>query len=49
MLSAIFAAIAMVLGLILDVITLPFRLVFALLRGAEFEFRRFSRPRGQAR
>lgn len=45
MLSAIVQAIAMVLGLILDIITLPFRLLFALLRGAEFEFRRFSRPR----
>jgi hypothetical protein len=45
MLSAIVSAIMMVLGLILDIITLPFRLVFALLRGAEFEFRRFSRPR----
>ena len=45
MLSAIFSIIAMVLGLILDIITLPFRIVLALLRGAEFEFRRFSRPR----
>lgn len=45
MLSAIVSAIMMVLGLILDIITLPFRLVFALLGGAEFEFRRFSRPR----
>ena len=45
MLSAIVSVIVMVLGLILDIITLPFRLVFALLRGAEFEFRRFSRPR----
>lgn len=33
----------MVLGLILDIITLPFRVVFALLGGATFEFRRFSR------
>jgi hypothetical protein len=49
MLSAIFAAIAMIFGLILDIITLPFRIVFALLRGAEFEFRRFSRPRRRAR
>lgn len=43
MLSAIIAAIVMVLGLVLDIITLPFRLVFALLCGARFEFRRFSR------
>jgi hypothetical protein len=48
MLSAIVSVIVMVLGLILDIITLPFRLVFALLRGAEFEFRRFSRPRRRA-
>jgi hypothetical protein len=41
--GAIFRAIGMVLGLILDIITLPFRLVLALLGGAEFEFRRFSR------
>lgn len=45
MLSAIFGAITMILGLILDIITLPFRIVFALLGGAEFEFRRFSRSR----
>ena len=45
MLSAIFDVIAMALGLILDVVTLPFRIVFALLSGAKFEFRRFSRPR----
>jgi hypothetical protein len=45
MLSAIFGVIAMILGLILDIVTLPFRAAFALLRGAEFEFRRFSRPR----
>lgn len=45
MLSAIVGAIITVLGLVLDIITLPFRIVFALLRGAEFEFRRFSRPR----
>jgi hypothetical protein len=41
--GAIFRAIGMVLGLILDIITLPFRLVLALLGGAEFEFRLFSR------
>ncbi|HEX5194672.1 MAG TPA: hypothetical protein VFW09_17890 [Solirubrobacteraceae bacterium] len=43
MISAIFRAIMMVLGLVLDIITLPFRILFALLGGAEFEFRRFSR------
>ena len=43
MIGAIFKAIGMVLGLVLDVITLPFRLLFALLGGAEFEFRRFSK------
>ncbi len=45
MLSAIVGVIVMILGLVLDIVTLPFRVVFALLRGAEFEFRRFSRPR----
>ena len=45
MLSVILGVIVMVLGLILDIITLPFRIVFALLRGAKFEFRRFSRRR----
>lgn len=48
MLSAIVSAITMILGLILDIITLPFRIVIALLGGAEFEFRRFSRPRDSA-
>lgn len=43
MISAIFEAIRMIIGVVLDIITLPFRLVFALLGGAEFEFRRFSR------
>ncbi len=43
MISAIFSALMMVLGLILDIITLPFRILFALLGGAQFEFRRFSR------
>ena len=43
MIGAIFNAVRMVLGLILDIVTLPFRVVFALLGGAEFEFRRFSR------
>jgi hypothetical protein len=45
MLSSIFAVITMIIGLVIDIITLPFRAAFALLRGAEFEFRRFSRPR----
>ena len=45
MLAAIIGAIVMILGLVLDIITLPFRIVFALLRGADFEFRRFSRRR----
>ena len=49
MLSSIFAVIAMVIGVVLDIVTLPFRAAFALLRGAEFEFRRFSRPRRRAR
>jgi hypothetical protein len=43
MISAIFGAIRMILGLVLDIVTLPFRILFALLGGAEFEFRRFSR------
>jgi hypothetical protein len=43
MIGAIFSAIVMVLGLILDIVTLPFRVLFALLGGAELEFRRFSR------
>ena len=43
MIDSIFGVIGMVLGLVLDIITLPFRIVFALLGGAEFEFRRFSR------
>jgi hypothetical protein len=47
MISAIFDAILMVLGLILDIITLPFRLVAALLGGAQFEFQRFSRKRSR--
>jgi hypothetical protein len=45
MFSAVIDAIVMILGLILDIITLPFRIVFALLGGAKFEFRRFSRTR----
>jgi hypothetical protein len=43
MLSAILKILQMVLGLILDIVTLPFRALFALLGGAEVEFRRFSR------
>ena len=43
MISAIFDAIRMIIGLVLDIVTLPFRLVFALLGGAAFEFRRFSK------
>jgi hypothetical protein len=45
MLSAVIDVIMMVLGLVLDIITLPFRALFALLGGAEFEFRRFSGSR----
>jgi hypothetical protein len=43
MLSPSRVSFLMIFGLILDIITLPFRIAFALLRGAEFEFRRFSR------
>jgi len=43
MLAAVFGVIRMILGLILDIVTLPFRIIFALLGGTEFEFRRFSR------
>lgn len=43
MISAIFAAVRMSIGVVLDIVILPFRLVFALLGGAEFELRRFSR------
>jgi hypothetical protein len=45
MLTAIIDVIVMVLGLVLDIITLPFRALFALLGGADFEFRRFSGSR----
>jgi hypothetical protein len=45
MIYAIFDVIRMVIGLVLDIITLPFRALIALLGGAEFEFQRFSRPR----
>jgi hypothetical protein len=43
MVQAILNVIRMTLGLLLDIITLPFRALFALLGGAEFEFQRFSR------
>jgi hypothetical protein len=43
MIGAIFNALRMIVGLMLDIVTLPFRIVLALLGGAEFEFRRFSR------
>lgn len=43
MFTAIFNVIGIVLGLVLDIVTLPFRALFALLGGAEFELRRFSR------
>ena len=45
MLSAILDVLRMIIGLILDIVTLPFRALLALIGGAEFEFRRFSRPR----
>jgi hypothetical protein len=45
MFTAIIDVIMMVFGLVLDIITLPFRALFALLGGAEFEFRRFSGSR----
>jgi hypothetical protein len=45
MFSAVVDAIVMILGLVLDIITLPFRVAFALLGGAKFEFRQFSRTR----
>lgn len=43
MIQAILNVVRMILGLILDIITLPFRLLFALIGGAEFEFQRFSK------
>jgi hypothetical protein len=43
MVQAILNVLRMTLGLILDIVTLPFRALFALLGGAEFEFQRFSR------
>jgi hypothetical protein len=41
MTGAIVSALLMIVGLILDIVTLPFRILIALLGGAEFEFRRF--------
>lgn len=49
MLSAIVNVLQMILGLILDIITLPFRALFALLGGAEFEFQRFSKSSSSRR
>ncbi len=46
MLSAILNVLQMIFGLILDIITLPFRAVLALLGGAEFEFRKFGKSGG---
>lgn len=45
MLSAIFSVIAMVMFLVIDLITLPFRAILALVHGTEVEFRRLSRRR----
>lgn len=45
MISAILGAIAMVIGPTLDLTTLPFQILFALIGGTRFEFRRFSRRR----
>ncbi len=44
MLSSVVSVLRMLVGLIIDIITLPFRAAVALLGGAAFEFRRFSRP-----
>lgn len=49
MLSAIANVLRMILGLILDIITLPFRALFALIGGAEFEFQRFSKSSSSRR
>lgn len=43
MIGAILKVILMVLGLALDIVTLPIRAVLALLGGVEFELRQFSR------
>lgn len=45
MIRAILNILRMILGTILDIITLPFRALFAVIGGAEFELRRFSGPR----
>lgn len=45
MISAIFDVIAMVIGLVIDIVTLPFRVILAIVRGGEFEFRHFGRRR----
>lgn len=42
MIRAILNVLGMIVGLLLDIVTLPFRALLALLGGAEFEFRRFS-------
>lgn len=49
MLGAIANALRMILGTILDIITLPFRLLFALIGGAEFEFSKFGKSGGGGR
>jgi hypothetical protein len=48
MLSAIINVLQMIIGTVIDVITLPFRAVIALLSGAKFEFRQVSKPRQNA-
>jgi hypothetical protein len=48
-LSAIANVLQMILGLILDILTLPFRALFALIGGAEFEFRKFGKGGGSQR
>ena len=47
MVNAILNVLRMTLGLLLDIVTLPFRALFALLGGAEFEFQRFSRSKNR--
>lgn len=46
MLNAIVNVLQMIVGLILDIVTLPFRAVLALLGGAKFEFRKFGKSGG---
>ena len=43
MLQAILNVLRMIFGTILDIITLPFRALAALLGGAKFEFAKFSK------